>query len=107
MQMVTTAAAIVLSEMLGFNVKLEKGRTSKETYQALANGDVHAALEAWPLSNRDTFLKYVATQNSSIYHYPYSTLFGRSGIFETCDRGAAADGMSRCRSGSGTEPILR
>ena len=107
-QMATTAAAIVLSEMLGFDVRLEKGRTSKDMYQALSKGEVHMAFEAWPFSNRETFMQYVGDVNSSnIHHYPYSTLFGRSGLFETCSRSSADDGMSRCSSGSDTEPILR
>ena len=106
--MVTAAAAIVLSERLGFDVELNSGRTSKETYEALASGEVHAAMEMWPVSNRETFKKYVAeNRSSSIHYYPYATLFGRSGIFETCSRTSSDPDMSRCSSGADVEPILR
>jgi ABC-type proline/glycine betaine transport system substrate-binding protein len=106
--MVTAAAAIVLSERLGFDVELNSGRTSKETYAALATGEVHAAMEMWPVSNRETFMKYVGKNtSSSIHYYPYGTLFGRSGIFETCSRTSTDADMSKCSSGFDIEPILR
>ena len=107
MQIVTTAAAIILSEELGFNVRLESGRTSKQMYEAMSQGEVHAAFEAWPMSNLDTFKKYVLDDpNRAIVHFPYSTLFGRSGIFETCSRTSGDKTFSTCASGMDTEPIL-
>ena len=47
-QIVTAAAAIVLQEKMGFNVKLEAGRSSQQVYEALDKGDVHMAFEVWP-----------------------------------------------------------
>ena len=47
-QIVTAAAAIVLQEKMGFNIKLESGRSSQQVYEALATGDLHMAFEVWP-----------------------------------------------------------
>jgi ABC-type proline/glycine betaine transport system substrate-binding protein len=101
--MVTAAAAMVLSQKLGFTVKLEEGRTSQQVYQALADGELHMAFEVWPESNLATFKQF--TQKRSVEHVPYATLFGRSGIFESCSRsGSAADS---CTENKDTNPILR
>lgn len=107
-QMVTAAAAIVLSERLGFNVRLESGRTSKQAYKAISKGELHAAFEAWPMSNLETYRKYVLDDgaNSSVASFSYSTLFGRSGIFETCSRSSMDASFSKCSGGFDTEPIL-
>ena len=107
-QMVTAAAAIILSEKLGFEIKLEAGRTTKEMFAAMSNGDVHMAFEAWTLSNKDMIQKYVSNDaNSTIHLLPYTTLFGRSGIFETCSRLSSDTQLSQCSSGMQTEPLLR
>lgn len=99
--MVTAAAAMVLSQKLGFSVKLESGRTSQQVYPALANGEIHMAFEVWPESNLATFKQYAG----SVEYVPYTTLFGRSGIFESCRRaGSTADS---CTENTDTSPILR
>lgn len=110
-QMTTAIAAILLSERLGFTVKLDSGTTSKEMYSKLADGTLHLAFEAWPMSNAQEFREYVTTGDaSSIEHFPYTTLFGRSGIHEVCSRvpGNMEPGESRCAcAGNPTEPMLR
>ena len=94
---------MVLSQKLGFSVTLESGRTSQQMYQALADGEIHMAFEVWPESNLATFQQYAA--NSSVEYVPYTTLFGRSGIFESCRRaGSTADS---CTENTDTNPILR
>ena len=45
--MVTVAAAIILSEHLGFNVEFTSIATSKDVYRAMAKGESHLAFEAW------------------------------------------------------------
>jgi hypothetical protein len=46
-QLVTVAAAIILSERLGFNVAFANGISGKELYGAMAEGKCHLAFEAW------------------------------------------------------------
>lgn len=46
-QLVTVAAAIILSEHLGFNVEFTSSITAKDLYGAMAKGECHLAFEAW------------------------------------------------------------
>ena len=46
-QLTTVVAAIILSERLGFNVKLDDSSAGATMYSAVADGTVHLAFEAW------------------------------------------------------------
>lgn len=102
----TAAAGMILKEKMGFRVRLEAGRTSGEAYQALSEGNVHLVMEAWTESNKDMFQEYVAG-GKNVDAYPHSTLFGRSGIYETCNRMGSDPNYPTCVAGKGTEPLLR
>ena len=109
-QMVTAAAAIILRDRLGFDVTLEAGRSSKQTYQALATGEVHLAFEVWPQSNLETFRNYVAIANNrskKVQYLPNPELFGRSGIYESCSRAPGDTTFQTCLAGMPTMPMLR
>ena len=111
-RLTTAAAAIILSEKMGFNIKLRRGSTSKEMYAAISRGEIHLAFEAWPNSNLKEFKQYTGTvTNGSIETFPYNTLFGRAGIFETCSRRQTDNVFSKCADNRNqleeSEPILR
>lgn len=55
-------------------------------------------------SNLRTFQKYTAP-NSSVQYHPYATLFGHSGIFESCSRLHSA--IDTCNENRGSDLILR
>jgi hypothetical protein len=100
-QLATSVAAIILKEKLGFDVSLTEGTTSKQQYATLEAGGVHLAFEAWPASNPVEFQEFVTdskeTQTAArVLNFPYTTLFGRAGIFESCSRDGT-DGLSICK----------
>ena len=106
-QLTASVAAIILQERLGFTIKLELGRSSKQMYAALSTGDLHVAFQAWPSSNSDAFREHV-TSSGAVLALPYSALVGRSGVFETCDRNPDSQ-LSKCQTGltGGTPLMLR
>ena len=112
-QLVTAVASIILRDKLGFDVALDTGRTSKQTYQALSTGEVHLAFEVWPESNLKSLGQYVdKTVNGKessklVQYFPYTMLFGRSGIFESCSRQQVGSTFQTCSSGISTSPMLR
>ena len=106
MQLSTSVAAILLSEKMGFDVQLVDGKTSKQAYEDLAEGEIHLSFEAWPKSNQAEFDRFTkqfepAEEPGQVHSYPYTTLFGRSGLFETCSRHAS--GGSGCMDTSMTQ----
>ena len=58
MQLSTSVAAILLSEKMGFDVQLVDGKTSKQAYEDLAEGEIHLSFEAWPKSNQAEFDRF-------------------------------------------------
>jgi len=91
---------------MGFNVRLESGRTSKQQYHALSSGDIHLSFEAWPGSNQLEFDRFI--RNDSIRAFNYSTLFGRAGIYETCSRSQSDNlATNRCEDETKIAPLLR
>ena len=107
-QMITAVAAVILSEKLGFDVRLESGITARELFPRMTKGEVHLSFENWPESNRESFKQYV-TWNGTINAFQYQRAFGRSGIFETCSRTQATTESTyvTCADGLDTKPLLR
>ena len=94
--MTTAVAGIILSERLGFDVELVDGATPREVYKRISAGEIHLAFESWPKSNPNAFRNFTGENASQPVRWtPYSKLFGRSGIFETCSRSADSD-FSKC-----------
>jgi hypothetical protein len=108
-QLVTTVAAIILKEKLGFNVKFKSGISPKQSYAALSKGELHMVFEAWTASNAASFKEFkVGTANSTIHYFPYTLMFGRSGVYETCDRQkSTTSGYAACSGTVATEPYLQ
>ena len=90
-QLNTAVAAIILSEQLGFDVELIRaGSSPGDVYKNMANGRVHLAFESWPESNAAKFREFVTPVGSNktdrVSAFPYSDLFGQSGLYEACSR---------------------
>ena len=103
-EITTSVAAILLSEKLGFPVELVPNYVGRELYEGLSKGEVHLSFEAWPKSNVNSYSQFVGTDFESgqlqdtgdVWSYPYTTLFGRSGLFETCSRLPGDAGTPLC-----------
>ena len=99
--MTTATASIILRERLGFDVEFVSKVSPRKMYEKLAAGEIHLAFEAWPASNPTEFNKYTnldagTTGEALVRKYSYNNLFGRSGLFESCDR-TGGRGYSSCR----------
>ena len=91
----TSLAALILSEKMGFDVELVERYGSRDVYPGMASGSVHLAFEAWPASNPETYAQFVDVEDPQVLGFPYSALFGRVGLYETCKRGVTcADAAS-------------
>ena len=98
-QLTTAVAGLLLYEKLGFDVELVSGISSRQMYKALSEGQIHLAFEAWPASNPEEFQRFAGSADndtSVVRAYPYTDLFGRSGIFETCSRSENDEQYSKC-----------
>jgi len=97
-QLTTSLAATILHEQLGFEVELVKKLSSSEVYDGLSTGDVHLAFESWPASNPGKYTEYAAPAAGGppprVHAFPYSALFGRVGLYETCKRGETCSGAA-------------
>ncbi len=110
-QMTTSVAAIILRERLGFDVEFVTGVSPRNMYAKLADGEIHLAFEAWPASNPAEFNKYATadseTGKSRVNRHAYNNLFGRSGLFEACDRVGGKNNPCRNLSLQGGDVLLK
>jgi hypothetical protein len=110
-QLTTSAAAIILREKLGFDVEFVTGVSPRNMYAKLAEGEIHLAFEAWPASNPAQFNEYATADSKTgkfrVQSHAYTNLFGRSGLFEACDRYGGSNNPCRNRSLQGTDALLK
>lgn len=81
-QLITMVTAIALSRLLNYPVELVHLGTGEATYAALANGEVHVDMEAWPRSHQALFSRRVYRERAldTLGQAGYS---GRSGLYMT------------------------